>query len=185
MNKLFLVLLFCLVFSPLIGAQTTIFEFSTPFTDSANSWSIYTDGSMGGVSSADFWIDESSTARFKGLLSLANNGGIAQVISPYIPDNLTKYEGISLRFKGDGTPFIISLQNTAIPSKAKHLEYVLYTEAGVWTEAQIPFSQFKNNYFGVPIIKNLLTLNDAHHLAFINANQEGVFLLEIDNVKLF
>ena len=77
------------------------------------------------------------------------------------------------------------MQNAAIPAAAKHLEYVLYTEPNVWTEVQIPFSEFKNNYFGVPMLKNWLSLADTHHLGFINAYQEGIFWLDIDWIKLF
>jgi hypothetical protein len=140
---------------------------------------------MGGNTMADMIVSDSSVARFSGNLSFANRGGIAQIISPYITDVLGSYEGVSIRFKGDGTPFIVTLQNVAIPCSAKHLEYLIRTEIDQWTEVQIPFSEFRNTYFGVAMIKHPLSLNDAHHISFINAYQEGPFWLDVDWIKLF
>ncbi len=186
MKKLF-ILVFAFSLLQVVGlkAQTPLFEFSTPFTDSASSWTVYTDQAMGGNTMADIVVSDTSVARFGGTLSFANRGGIAQTISPYISGILGSYEGITIRFKGDGTPFIVALQNVAMPCSAKHLEYLLRTEVDQWTEVQIPFSEFRNTYFGVAMIKHPLSLNDVHHVSFINAYQEGPFWIDIDWVKLF
>jgi hypothetical protein len=183
--RFFFISLFACLLSATSFAQTVLFQFSTPFTDSAASWNVYTDQVMGGNSTADISISDSSSARFSGVLSFANKGGIAQVISPYIADTLSKYEGIALRFRGDGTSFTISLQNATVSCAAKHLEYTLHTTLGEWVEVQIPFTQFRNTYFGVAMLKHPLSLNDVHHISLVNIYQEGNFWLDLDWIKLF
>lgn len=166
-------------------AQTTLFEFSTPFTDSASSWNVYTDQTMGGNSLAEITISDSSTARFSGTVSFGNEGGIAQIISPFVSDSIGNYEGVAIRFRGDGTTYILCLQDLEMPCSAKHFEYKLFTEPNKWTELQIPFSQFKNTYFGTMTLSKPLNLKKAKHIALINAYQEGVFWLDIDWLRLF
>ena len=76
----------------------------------ADYWMIVNDSVMGGISQSQFTLTENGAARFEGTLSLANNGGFASVRTYPIDYKLADYDGVKIRFKGDGRQYKLRLR---------------------------------------------------------------------------
>ena len=80
-----------------------LFDFTNPTVDIKETWGAVDDVVMGGVSQSNIRLSR-DCAIFSGMVSTDNNGGFASVrtrnFSP--PLNLSDFEGIELRVKGDG-----------------------------------------------------------------------------------
>ena len=65
-------------------------------------WSIVNDGVMGGRSTSKLSLTDQKTALFTGFVSLENNGGFASSRAAFVSLDLSAYEGVTLRVRGDG-----------------------------------------------------------------------------------
>jgi NADH dehydrogenase [ubiquinone] 1 alpha subcomplex assembly factor 1 len=166
------------------AAQNILFDFEQPPQDSAAAWLLFSDAAMRGNSTAEFEV-ENNIATFSGVISLKNDGGIAQAISPEQNEDWQLYEGIILRVKGDGKDYILSLQRDPITEGGKHLEHRFATLKDAWTEVKIPFDSLENTYFDTYILSKPIKLDQVRYFTFINAYQEGQFALQIDWIKLY
>ena len=85
------------------AGEKIIFDFANPNTDLKETWGAVDDVVMGGVSQSQIRLGD-ERAVFTGIVSTENNGGFASVrtrnFSP--PMDLSSYEGIELKVKGDG-----------------------------------------------------------------------------------
>lgn len=83
--------------------EKTLFDFSDPNTKNNSNWNTVNDVVMGGVSQSGFHLAETQ-AIFSGHVSTDNNGGFASVRTANFepPLDLSDYEGIELKIKGDG-----------------------------------------------------------------------------------
>ncbi|GAB4533131.1 MAG: CIA30 family protein [Pleurocapsa sp.] len=80
-----------------------LFDFSNPTADIKETWGAVDDVVMGGVSQSNIRLADNK-AIFVGMVSTDNNGGFASVRTRNFtpPLDLSNYEGIELRVKGDG-----------------------------------------------------------------------------------
>ena len=83
--------------------EKVLFDFTNPTTDIKEIWGAIDDVVMGGVSQSQIRL-ANNQAIFSGNVSTDNNGGFASVRTRNFepPLNLSDYEGIELRVKGDG-----------------------------------------------------------------------------------
>ena len=177
-------ILFTCALSSRVAAQDMLFGFDMPPKDSTEAWLLFSDAAMHGNSTAEFEIED-STATFKGFISLKNDGGIAQAISPEQNEDWQLYNGVLLRVKGDGKDYILSLQHDPITSDGKHLEYRFKTLKDAWIEVAIDFAELQNTYYDAYITASPIKLDDVRYFTIINAYQEGRFALQIDWLKLY
>lgn len=150
-----------------------LFDFRDPNT--VRNWQNIDDPVMGGVSSSRITQGE-SFAVFAGRLSLENNGGFASVRGRVVPADLTSFEKLVARVRGDGKIYVCQL-------RTRDAVYWLRfeTRAGGWQEFALPFAEFVPTYFGVPR-PNSTPLNPAAigEYGFLIADkQEGPFSLEV------
>ena len=150
-----------------------LFDFRDPNT--VRTWQNIDDPVMGGVSSSRITQGE-SFAVFGGRLSLENNGGFASVRGRVVPADLTGFEKLVARVRGDGKIYVCQL-------RTRDAVYWLRfeTRAGGWQEFALPFAEFVPTYFGVPR-PNGTPLNPAAigEYGFLIADkQEGPFTLEV------
>ncbi len=80
-----------------------LFDFSNPTADIKETWGALDDVVMGGVSQSNIRL-ANNQAIFSGIVSTDNNGGFASVRTRNFqpPLDLSGFEGIELRVKGDG-----------------------------------------------------------------------------------
>ena len=121
--------------------QKPLFDFTHPSTDVKDIWGAVDDVVMGGVSESGIRLGE-NRAIFAGVVSTENNGGFASVRTRNFNPawDLSGYEGIELRVKGDGKryKFIIRCEEKW---DGIGYSYSFDTISGDWTTVQIPFAE--------------------------------------------
>ncbi|NEP13492.1 MAG: NAD(P)H-binding protein [Symploca sp. SIO2C1] len=131
-----------------------LFDFKNPSKDLKANWGAVDDVVMGGVSESSIRLI-TNAALFTGNVSTANSGGFVSVrtrnFEPTL--NLSEYEGIELRVKGDGGRYKLILR---AESKWDGVSYCCSfdTEQDRWIDVHIPFAQL------IPVFR-AKTLKDA------------------------
>lgn len=117
-----------------------LFDFTKPSTELKNTWGAVDDVVMGGVSQSNIQLVE-ETALFAGNVSTANSGGFASVRTRnFIPPfNLSGYEGVELRLRGDGKRYKFLLRTEAQWDGVAY-SYSFDTEVNTWIDIRIPFA---------------------------------------------
>ncbi|MDZ7959599.1 MAG: CIA30 family protein [Aulosira sp. DedQUE10] len=131
-----------------------IFDFTKPSEELKNIWGALDDVVMGGVSASNMqFVDD--TALFAGNVSTANSGGFASVRSKNFepPFNLSGYEGVELRVRGDGQRYKFFLRPDAQWDGLGY-SYSFDTVANTWIDIRIPFADL------TPVFR-AKTVNDA------------------------
>ncbi|GJN19408.1 hypothetical protein PR202_gb06686 [Eleusine coracana subsp. coracana] len=113
-------------------------------------WGALDDVVMGGVSESTFQIlptgSETSgpTGLFRGTVSTSNNGGFTSIRTKNftVPEDLSAYDGIELRIKGDGRRYKLIIRTSS------EWDTVGYTASfdttkGEWQSVKIPFSSLR------------------------------------------
>lgn len=135
------------------SSDRILFDFTNPSTEIYNIWGAVDDVVMGGVSESNIRLVE-NTALFAGNVSTANSGGFASVrtrnFSPAF--DLSGYEGIDLRLKGDGKRYKFLLRTETKWDGTAYC-YSFDTVPNIWMTIRIPFSEM------IPVFR-AKTLND-------------------------
>ncbi len=162
-------------------ATHEVFEFER----ADDAWRNIDDVVMGGRSSSWMEVDRGK-ARFRGRLSLENNGGFASVRSDLLTESLAGAEGLALRLRGDGRTYQLRLRTDGAfdgPSYQMEIE----PPKGVWTVLEIPFAAFRptlrgRELTGVPPVASA----EIRTIGILIADkQEGAFELEVDWIRAF
>ena len=147
-------------------------------------WQIVNDDVMGGISRSNMDRVDAESVRFRGQLSLENNGGFASVrASGRMPD-LAEARAIVVRTKGDGRTYQLRLR-TASGWRAPDYSAEFKTQPGQWQVHVLPLRSFIAGWRGEPI-RNAPPLNPAKILSvgiLLGDNNPGGFSLEIDWIK--
>lgn len=161
--------------------QTVLFDFSKP--DAAKAWQTVNDGVMGGVSDGKVRITKKNL-EFHGTLSLENNGGFASVRSKAAKMDLSKYDGLVFKVRGDGRDYYF---NVHVPTYQIAFSYraSFKTEKDKWTEVTIPFTDLKATSFGRVVEKRKpLNSSTVEAVGFLLADKKaGPFKLEVAWIK--
>lgn len=122
------------------ASEKLIFDFTNPSAELKNIWGAVDDVVMGGVSESNIQLVE-NTALFAGNVSTANSGGFASVRTKNFdpPFNLSDYEGVKLRVKGDGQRYKIFLRTEAQWDGVGY-GYSFDTVANTWIDIHVPFA---------------------------------------------
>ncbi|XP_016444120.1 protein HIGH CHLOROPHYLL FLUORESCENCE PHENOTYPE 173, chloroplastic isoform X2 [Nicotiana tabacum] len=112
-------------------------------------WGALDDVVMGGVSQSTFQIDLTGgenggpTGLFKGVVTTANNGGFASIRTKNFsePENLSAYDGLELRLKGDGRRYKLIVR---ISRDWDAVGYTLsFDTVEGWQSVRLPFSSLR------------------------------------------
>ena len=138
---------------------------------------------MGGVSDGNVRITEQNL-EFYGTLSLENNGGFASVRSKAAKMDLSKYDGLVFKVRGDGRDYYL---NVHVPSYQIAFSYraSFKTEKDKWTEVTIPFADLKATSFGRMVEKaKPLDASNVEAVGFLLADKKaGPFKLDLAWIK--
>ncbi len=177
--------------------EKPIFDFTKPSEEIKNIWGALDDIVMGGVSASSFQIRE-NTAIFTGNVSTANSGGFASVrtknFSPAI--NLSGYEGVKLRVKGDGQRYKIFLRTESTWDGVGY-SYSFDTVANTWLDIQILFADLIP-VFRAKVVKDCppidiskvcslqLMLSKFEYDGALNPKfSPGIFALEVESIQAY
>jgi monofunctional biosynthetic peptidoglycan transglycosylase len=160
----------------------TIFTFDNE-SDSRR-WPATSDGVMGGISQGQSDITPDGTLRFFGNVSLENNGGFSSIRSLEEERDLSAYDGILIRVRGDGNRYALNLR-TDVRIRAGSYRVKFDTEADKWLELFLPFADFRATSSGVELPDApLLDPRKIRSFGFlISDKQSGRFRLEVDWIK--
>jgi monofunctional biosynthetic peptidoglycan transglycosylase len=149
-------------------------------------WRVVNDGVMGGVSRSSLQRSDHGTGLFTGDLSLENNGGFASVRAQLGRCDLSGYEGLELRVRGDGRTYQLRLRTD------DRLDGIAYrasfeSSANEWITIQVLFADFQPTFRGrVPLDAPPLETGSISQIGFLLADSRpGAFSLEIDFVRTF
>lgn len=156
-----------------------LFSFDEP--ESQDKWLAVNDGVMGGVSQGGLEVTGDGIAVFKGVVSLENNGGFASVRTSPGDWDLSPYQGIALRLRGDGKKYSFRLRTD------RRFDGVSYSQTfeapgSEWQTLLLPFSRFEPTWRGRPV-PGAPPLDPAGIQGFgilISDKQEGPFRLEVE-----
>ena len=148
-------------------------------------WFVLNDNVMGGRSQGGFKA-QSTSLRFTGSTN-TNGGGFSSIRTGDVRLDLSGYEGVRLRVKGDGRTYTWTLR-TGARWRGRTISYWarFETRKGEWTEARIPFSSFKPQFRGMKLSGPKLDTADVRQMGLmIYDKRDGPFALELDQVGAY
>ncbi len=149
--------------------------------DSESAWSPVNDSVMGGLSDGRSQVTDEGILEFRGTVSLENNGGFASVRSRPGEHDLTGFEGLMLRVRGDGQRYSCNLR-TDFALAGGSYQARFDTREGVWEQIPLRFEDFEARSYG-RLVPNAppLDLKRIRSLGLtISDKQAGPFALQVD-----
>ncbi len=168
----------------MIQNEKNIFDFNSPET--SGEWRIINDVVMGGVSNSKIELSEAGTMKFYGTLSPDNNGGFASIRAYLESGDISDYEGITIKAKGDGNLYNIRFRtNTNYDGPAYQAKFKSDKEE--WSEFKISFTEFNPTFRGSVVTNQPeLISNDIKQVGILIADKQfGEFELNIDWIKFY
>lgn len=177
--------------------EKVIFNFAEVSQDLKDTWGAVDDVVMGGVSESAIRLVD-NTALFAGNVSTANNGGFASVRTRNFdtPLDLSGYEGIELRVKGDGKRYKFFLR-TETQWDGIAYSYSFDTVANTWINVRVPFSDLIP-VFRAKSLSNAERIDSSKIRSFqlmlskfeydgnLNPNfTPGGFVLQVESIKAY
>jgi monofunctional biosynthetic peptidoglycan transglycosylase len=160
---------------------------STPiidFTRGDETWPHINDGVMGGVSSGEM-VAAAGHATFRGTVSFDNNGGFSSVRSRAEVHDLSAFDGLVVRVRGDGKRYGFRLKTDASFDGVSY-QAEISPPAGEWREIAVPFTEF------VPVFRGRTVpghppLDPSRITTFglIVSRQEGPFSIDIASIRAY
>ena len=149
-------------------------------------WMIVNDGVMGGISESRLSLDLQGFLVFEGRVSLDYGGGFASVRSILNRLDADPYDGILIRFKGDGKRYQLRLRQGDRMDGVAYFQH-FETKTGEWEEVFLPFHSFQASYRGrrLPDYPKLDTSRISQLGLMISDKQEGNFRLEVQRIALY
>jgi NADH dehydrogenase [ubiquinone] 1 alpha subcomplex assembly factor 1 len=152
------------------------------FGADAAKWHDISDPVMGGVSSSTM-VAEDGVAVFAGVVSLEHRGGFASVRSAEGHHDLSGYDGLTVRVRGDGKRYGLRLR-TAEAFAGVNYQADFTPAPGAWLDMKLPFAGFQPVLRGRPVAGHP-PLDPATIETFgliIAGRQEGPFRLELESI---
>lgn len=147
-------------------------------------WPNINDGVMGGLSTGQM-VSVGSYASFRGTVSFDNNGGFSSVRSRAVVHDLSAFDGLVLRVRGDGKRYGFRLKTDASFDGVSY-QVEIEPPAGEWTEITVRFADFIPVYRG-RIVADHPQLDPGRIATFglIISRQEGPFNIDIASIRAF
>lgn len=177
--------------------EKVVFDFTNPSTDIKETWGAVDDVVMGGVSQSGIQLVE-ETALFAGNVSIQNSGGFASIRTKNFdpPINLTGYEGVELRVRGDGKRYKFFIR-TQTQWDGVAYSYSFDTQPNTWITVRVPFADLipvfraKTLQDGEPINTSQIRsfqfmLSKFEYDGGLNPHfSPGGFALQIESIKAY
>ena len=123
------------------AGEKVVFDFTKPTEDLKETWGAVDDVVMGGVSESTIRLTDNA-ALFTGNVSTANAGGFASVRTRNFDSaiDLSGYEGVELRVKGDGKRYKFFIR-TETKWDGVGYSYSFDTAYNGWINVRVPFAE--------------------------------------------
>lgn len=174
---MFLIILLLTFSNP---SSMLLFDFNSQ-TD-IQKWNIVNDGVMGGISKSTLEFNKAGHAFFSGTVLLENNGGFCSIRHRFGKEDISSYQKIVLRVKGDGKTYQFRVKTHA--SDFYSYTYSFET-SGEWETIEIPFSEMIPSFRGRRVNLPNYPGETIEEIAFLIGNgKRESFALEIDKIEL-
>jgi hypothetical protein len=147
-------------------------------------WYVVNDGVMGGLSQSRIAFTKDAMI-FQGNLSLENNGGFASIRTPWGNYDLSQFNKIVMRIKGDGRNYGFVLSN-ATRFYLPNYKHDIASKEDKWTTIELPLREFHEEIVGRKTGKMVQekNLEDVIRMGIILSDKiPGPFKLEIDYIE--
>lgn len=154
--------------------------------NAAMNWRVVNDGVMGGLSQGQLDFAD-GVMRFRGNLSLENNGGFSSIRTEAVDFNLSNDLGILVLAKGDGRTYQVRLESDAKwNGRTVSFSGDFKTTEGQWQQVKIPFSSFRGSWRGRDLPEHKLDPSQIYRVGIILADkEEGPFDLEMKWIRTY
>jgi hypothetical protein len=146
---------------------------------------VQNDNVMGGRSKGDFETAQGELI-FAGSTN-TNGGGFSSIRTQPFRLDLSNYDGLQLRVKGDGRRYIWQLQTNA-RWRGSQISYWadFATRDGEWSTVKVPFSSFYPQFRGFKLDGPELDLSAITEMGlYIYDQQDGPFELRLESIKAY
>ena len=173
------------------------FDFRDPQQDLRETWGAVDDVVMGGISESQIIVGD-GVALFTGVVSTANSGGFASVrtrnFSP--PVDLSAFQGIDLRVKGDGQRYKFLIRTTQSWDGLAY-SYAFDTLPNQWMTVRVPFADLRPvfraktvtdaaPFRASQVISFQLMLSKFEYDGALNPSfRPGLFRLQVETIAAF
>jgi len=163
-------------------SEKVLFDFGSD----AKGWPSVNDNVMGGISRGGSRLSGNGTVLFLGELSLDNNGGFSTVRSPEQDLDLSGWDGLLLRVRGDGRTYNLSALRNDRRNELNFFQQPFETVAEEWIEVRVPFDQLAHRVMGWVRPNSRIAPAEIRSLSFgISDKSTLPFALEIDWIKAY
>lgn len=157
-----------------------LFDFSR---ERAAEWEVVNDGVMGGRSKGLVAVQDGAL-RFSGSL-VTQGGGFTSVRTPVDLD-LSAYEGLELRVRGNGRSFELEVNDGRRYGWRPVSRRAPFETGEQWRIVRVPFSALRATVFGRRVEAPPVGLSRIERIGFyILDGRDGPFLLEVGSIRAY
>ena len=148
----------------------------------ASKWTIVDDGVMGGLSQGTIALNSAGNGLFTGTVTTENNGGFSSVRLTNIDTNVSKFEHITLKLKGDGKDYQFRIK----ANSSQRFSYIsTFKTSGKWEIIKIPLKSFYPAFRGNRLNQPNYSGQTLEEIAFLIGNKKKEsFALEIEYIAI-
>lgn len=147
-------------------------------------WQVVNDGVMGGRSQSTISFEDNSLI-FKGKVSLENNGGFASMRAPWGKYDFSRYETMTMRFRGTARKFAVTMQNEQV-FYLPNYKYFFTPSPDKWQTLEMKLADFETHRMGEAtggtVSKDILSKIIRYGIILYD-KKAGDFELEIDYIE--
>lgn len=149
-------------------------------------WYVQNDNVMGGRSQGGFDTQQPGELIFAGSTN-TNGGGFSSIRTRPFKLDLSNYDGIRLRVKGDGRQYTWQLQSRAVYRGYRVSYWAEFdTLDGEWKTIDLPFSSFYPQVRGFKLDGPELDTAEITELGlYIYDKKDGAFRLRVDSIAAY
>ncbi len=156
--------------------ERTLFDFRD-----TSAWASVDDPVMGGLSTSALQRSPAGVGVFSGVVSLENSGGFASARAEMDPLDLSAYDGLRLRVRGDGKQYGLNVRSPESPSYRGY-----FVAQDDWAVVEFAFADLQPVRRGKVVDAAPLDTSQIVMVGFIiTGKQAGPFRLEIERIDAF
>ena len=160
--------------------ENIIFDFNN--NSNLKRWNVVDDGVMGGLSKGKLVINDEGHALYSGFVTTDNNGGFSSVRHNFDSKDVSNYNYVVLKVKGDGKPYQFRIKEN-ISQRFSFIQ--TFETTGEWELIKIPFKDFYPSFRGYKLNRPNFKGESIEEIAFlIGNNKKEDFKLIIDSIQL-
>lgn len=147
-----------------------------------SNWSIVDDVVMGGRSNGRLYLNDDGKGVFEGSVSLENNGGFSSTKYKFRKKDVTSFDQITIKIKGDGKRYQIRVKSD-IDEDASYIKH--FDTNGDWETLAFDFQDLHPTYRGSALSLPNYPGKEMEEVSIMIANKKSEdFKLLLDRIEL-